>query len=319
MYGRSNLKPEILWTNGEVECPVNDCHVLVKRQTEVFRRDPAFLCQDHQIYVSPTTFAYENYEDNWLRVDEDERELYARVRAAKRESRMDRNNSEDAVTWNSLRYFDREGLLGNFLTHLELKSDAKEEAIYWSYSPKEGRSCRWLINARAEFGEDRERGSEPDVILRNSTSLVFVEAKLMAPNRTKPSNPSVTKDYQTGGRNWFDEVFSSSYEEVALRAQLYELMRFWLLGSWIADREGLDFRLINLVRDGQETDISERFGRHAISTPDRRFVRVVWEDLFRLSGSASDDASTNPLGSYAMEKTLGYDSSTQELLLAFTM
>ncbi len=319
MYGRSNLKHEILWTNGEVECPVIDCHELVKRQKEVFRRNPAFRCQDHRIYVSPTTFAYEDYESNWLRVDEDERDLWAKVKTEKRESRMDHDNSEDAVTWNSLRYLEREGLLKNLFAHLELKSDAQDEVIYWSYSPRENRACQWLIDARAEFGEVRGRDSEPDVILRNPTSLVFVEAKLTATNRTDPSNPSVTKDYLTGGQNWFRTVFSSSYEEVALRDRLYELMRFWLLGSWIADREGLAFRLVNLVRDGQETDISERFGRHTISTPDRMFIRVVWEDLFRLSSSASVDASDNLLESYAMEKTLGYDASTRQLLLAFTM
>ncbi len=319
MYGRSNLKPEIRWTNGKVECPVIGCDVLVPRQRERFRCDPRFLCQVHHIYISPTTFAYESEEDNLLWADDDDLELLRNLKDVKRESRMHHNNSEDAVSWNCFRHFEREGLLGDIMKHLGLRPDGQEELIYWPYSPKELAACQWLVQARNEFGEEQQKSSEPDLILRNTTSLVFLEAKLLAPNNSGPSNPSATKDYLVGGEGWYGKVFRSSYEDVALRAKLYELLRFWLLGTWIAHRQGLDFRLANLVREGQETDIADRFGQHIISSVSHRFVRTTWQNIFRLADSVSKSSATKRLIEYAREKTLGYDQTTHQLIPAFNM
>ncbi len=317
MYGQSDLKPEIRWTDGEVECPVIGCEVLVERQREVFRRNARFRCPEHRIYISPTTFAYESKWENLLWKEDEDRELLSLVEGVKVESRMDRNNSEDAVTWNCFRHFEREGLLGDFITHLGLKSDGQEEPSYWSFSPNGSGAFQWIVEARKEFGEGTRRSSEPDLILRNTTSLVFLEAKLTAPNKKPPSNPSETKDYLVGGEGWYGEVFSTGYDEVALRAKLYELTRFWLLGTWIANREGLDFALVNLVREGQETDIVERFGRHIIDDGRRRFLRITWEDLFLMADSVGGGPANRLLAEYAKEKTLGYDQQTRQLNLAF--
>lgn len=293
--------------------------MLVERQRETFRRNARFRCPEHRICISPTTFAYESKWENLLWEEDEDRELLTLVDGVKRESRMERNNSEDAVTWNCFRHFQREGLLGSLMTHLGLTADGQEELIYWSYSPNESGECQWLVEARKEFGEGPRRSSEPDLILRNKTSIVFLEAKVTAPNKKPPSNPSETKDYLVGGEGWYGEVFSSSYDEVALRAKLYELMRFWLLGTWIANREGLEFALVNLVREGQETDIVDRFGQHIITDSRRRFLRTTWEDLFHMADSVGGGRANRLLAEYAKEKTLGYDQQTRKLNLAFSM
>lgn len=108
------------------------------------------------------------------------------------------------------------------------------ELILWSYSPIESGSWRWLNRARTEFGEPPGRGSEPDVIIKTENALFFIEAKLTAGNNAKPSNPYDRKSYETGGDNFFVELFTSNYETIAIDDQKYELMRFWLLGNWIA-------------------------------------------------------------------------------------
>ena len=52
----------------------------------------------------------------------------------KRECRVARDNSEDALTWNVFRYLERENLLGRFLDQVSGQPIAKSpRIIYWSY------------------------------------------------------------------------------------------------------------------------------------------------------------------------------------------
>ena len=110
----------------------------------------------------------------------DVRVYFDEIKKVKRESRIARDNSEDALTWNVMRFLDRQGFLTYFLSQLSNKEIKEVELILWSYSPKENSDWSLLNDARKEFGETVARGSEPDIIIRTDKVLYFLEAKLTA-------------------------------------------------------------------------------------------------------------------------------------------
>lgn len=76
------------------------------------------------------------------------------------------------------------------------------------------------------------------------------------------------------------EYLQSDFETVAINDGKYELLRFWLLGSWMAKQQGLKFVLINLVSSEKEKDIESKFKRHIKEDTDRTFLRLTWESIY---------------------------------------
>jgi hypothetical protein len=306
MLGIEELKRQIEVTATTVECPVKGCTESVERQHHHYRTDPKFMCPKHCIYISPSTFEYENHKDNLLWKDNSDLDLLKRIKEGKRESRMARDNSEDAVTWNVFRYLEKNRLLEAFLSQLTGKRQENAEAIYWSYSQKEGSSWGCIDRARREFGEARNRNSEPDMIIQTDSAIFFIEAKLTTGNKTKPSNEKNSKKYETGGNCWFREVFLSDYETIAITEKKYELMRFWLLGTWMAEQSGREFYLINLVRVGREQDIESVFGKHIRKSPRIKFSRLTWESIYRYILDQNRAKNRDAMLRYFRNKTIGY-------------
>jgi len=307
MFGIKELKEKIEITENTVECPVKGCKKIVERQRRVFRKEDRFRCPKHNIFISPSTFEYSDEADNFLWKEISDIELLERIKKVKRESRMARDNSEDAVSWNVFGFLERNNLLEGYLsliTGLYLKSS---EVIYWSYSQKEDKVLSELNEARREFGEVIRRGSEPDIIIRTDKALFFIEAKLTAGNKTSPSNKNSSKKYESGGHNWFSRVFKSDYKTIAIIEKKYELLRFWLLGTWMANQQDLDFYLINLVLAEREKDIEHIFKRYIRETKRRRFLRITWEDIYHYISNINSLIDKDIILHYFKNKTIGYD------------
>jgi hypothetical protein len=138
MFGASELKAKIVISDTEVECPVKDCSIRVSRQRKKFKRLQEFSCRTHQVYISPSTFKYEHEKDNLLCPSAHEIDLLKAVKGEKRESRIARDNSEDALSWNVFRFLERSD---NLLPWIESITGRREEPIedivYWSYSTAE--------------------------------------------------------------------------------------------------------------------------------------------------------------------------------------
>jgi hypothetical protein len=102
----------------------------------------------------------------------------------------------------------------------------------------------------------------------------------LTPVTTLPSSkdPLVKEKYVNGGFSWYQNVFTSDFETVAINCRKYELLRFWLLGSWIAHNQDLKFILINLVPSEREKDIENQFKKHIQEDSNRTFLRTTWED-----------------------------------------
>jgi len=310
MLGIEELKENIGITKTTVECPVKGCSEKIERQRKVFKREERFKCPVHNIYISPSTFEYQSELDNLLWKDQADLDLFKRIKTVKRESRIARDNSEDAVTWNVFRFLERNNLVEKTLSPIIGVPLKSSEVIYWSYSQKENSSWSELNKARKEFGEEIERSSEPDVIIKTDNTLLFIEAKLTAGNETIPSNISSSKKYESGGQNWFSKVFKSDYKTIAIDEKKYELMRFWLLGTWIAKQQDLDFYLVNLVLSEREKDIETIFKRHLYKNQRMKFIRITWEDIYQqILNSGSPGIEEDMMIKYFRNKTIGYDGN----------
>jgi hypothetical protein len=338
MLGIQDLKPKITITPTTVECPVKGCSRSVDRQRRSFRREERFQCPDHKIYISPSTFEYASEEDNLLWHDKADLDLLKSTKKVKRESRIARDNSEDALTWNTFRYLEKTNQLANFLfcvtqgfektnqlanspSHVTQPNHSCAELVYWSYSQKEQgawhelnnarkeqRAWRELNNAREEFGENLQRGSEPDLIAVTDKALFFIEAKLTATNDTSPSDPNNRKKYLTGGNEWHRRVFKPDFNTVAVRAKKYELYRFWLLGSWLAKEMERDFYLLNIVLSERDPDIEAQFNPH-IQDSQRKFKRLSWEGIYSyIAKNVPDSGDKRILSAYFQGKTIGYSN-----------
>ena len=307
MFGLKELKSTIAVDANSVECPVVACRQRVERQRKTFLRQERFQCPDHGIFISPSTFEYPSEKDNLLWTTPSDEDLRAAIKSVKRESRMARDNSEDAVTWNVFRYLDVCGHLDRWLSGVTQRTCRNAELTYWSYSHKASGALLELNEAREEFGEDLERSSEPDLIAVTDTTLFFIETKVCAANNTLPSDPGKRKKYLTGGDVWHARVFRSDFDAVAIGARKYELFRFWLLGTWMAARMKKEFYLLNVVLASREAEIEGQLGQHIRTDDGRHFLRVTWEDVHGfIARTAPPDDARQSMANYFQNKTIGY-------------
>lgn len=308
MLGMDELKEKIEITQTTVECPVKDCCLVVERQRHHhhFKKEDRFKCPTHNIYISPSTFEYKDYKDNLLWKDPEDIKLLDKIFEEKRESRMARDNSEDAVTWNVFGFLEKNNLIEGLLSSITGIRQEEPEIIYWSYSRREGGGWSLLNKARGEFGEEERRGSEPDIIIQTDKAIFFIEAKLTAGNNTTPSDKNNPKKYQTGGKNWFEKAFTSDYKTIAITDKKYELMRLWLLGTWMAEQSRKEFYLINLVPGEREQDIELAYKKHITENSKCKFLRLTWESIYTHISKLNPAGDREMMTRFFKYKTIGY-------------
>jgi len=185
-----------------------------------FKRLEIYRCVEHGLFISPTTFEYPHYADNLLWREPEDLRLLESILASKTENRLARDNSEDSLTWNVMRFLERSGLLTEILSSIHGEPLDELEVLYWAHSPTEGGTWSELKAAHKEFGE-KNFSSEPDLIVRSDQALFFIEAKFTSTHNTRPRSPASRAGYVSGAGGWFSQVFQSSYESVAVDSQQY--------------------------------------------------------------------------------------------------
>ena len=247
--------------------------------------------------------------DNLLWKDLEDLQLYAKLKRVKRESRVARERSEDAVTWNVIRGLEKANVLGPWLESVSGLKAPRPSVAYWSCDKATGYTLGLLDEARLAFDETHNKGTEPDVIVDTETTLFFVEAKFTSGNRTRPSEPARATRYVEGGQGWYAQVMQAPFAQVAVGAHFYELVRMWLLGTWAAQQRGVAFCLVNLVGAAREPGVEAAFGRFIARSDQRRFKRGTWEGaLAHLQAVRRLDPITTELEHYMLQKTAGYGS-----------
>ena len=98
MFGFEDLRPQLEMDDRTMACPVRGCTKRVSIQKKTFAATGEFLCPTHHIFIGRTTFEYQVKEDNFLWTRPADRARLATARKFKRESRMNRERGEDAVS-----------------------------------------------------------------------------------------------------------------------------------------------------------------------------------------------------------------------------
>ena len=312
MFDARTLKPFLRTTPATVECPVLNCAHIVTRQRKSFRRDLTFRCPDHDIYISPSTFEYADPTSNLLAMDAEDLALFARLLDKKAEAgRLGRERSEDAMTFNVVRALERENLLYDLLSGVTARTISGSVPSYWSLTTNTGETHALLSEARLAFSEKAGYGTEPDLTIETSDALFVVEAKLGPKNETRPSHESVLPRYRAGANGWYDRVLCAEPTTVAVAEKLYQLLRCWLLGTWMAERAHKRFVLVSLVAESSDVSVPVRFGACIRETRDRKFLRASWENIREFARPpALRDATPRlvALVDYLDHKTRGYDA-----------
>src|SRR6266545_2175893 len=186
MFGWDDLKEHMAVTPTTVQCPLRECSRTIRRQQKTFSRSAQFRCPDHAIYVSASTFEYEQPSANMLWSEPEDLELWKDITQPKikRESRVTRDNTEDAVTWNVFRYLEKAGLLARFISEVGKRpSQGTLRIVYWSWCQQTRQAWQPLVQAALGFGEASKRRSEPDLIIEDDATVFFVETKALSDNK----------------------------------------------------------------------------------------------------------------------------------------
>jgi hypothetical protein len=305
MYLLHDLKERIGINKDTVECPIIGCRNHVKRQTSKFLREPEFHCEVHQIYISASTFECANELDNLLWQEEEDTEYLMKIKKVKRESRIARERSEDALTWNVFRYLEKHELIGEVVERFTSDIIVNPEIIYWSYSEREAGISSLLKEARRAFNE--RAGTEPDIIINSRDHIVFIEAKFTSGNKTKPKNLGPLQTYATLNNRWYQNVFQTDISKVCIENEKYELMRNYLLGTWLAYtyNKKFTFLSLNAARFSSQTDLNFK---ELIKENDQfRYIYSVWEELREVIQNHLPESSDKDMVlDYLRNKSAGY-------------
>ena len=84
------------------------------------------------------------------------------------------------------------------------------------------------------------------------------------------------------------------------------MLRFWLLGTWMAEQMGKEFYLINLVREGKGENIETAFKKHIRENERRGFHRITWESIYKYILSQNLVRNKDAMIRFFKNKTIGY-------------
>lgn len=318
MYNINDLKEKIQVKENSIICPILNCEKEVRRIRKGEKlKQKDFLCPDHNIFISPSTFEYKNEYSNLLPLNQEDKDLLNKIKSAKRECRISRERSEDALSWNVFRHLDKHKYIHSFIKDKFGFDIINPELILWSYSEKETKKrkgvLKELAKARCHFGEEENRSTEPDIIIKGENAIIFIEAKFTSGNNT--SGNGVKKQYRINNRkkydkDWFKSVFKANYEKL-INLGKYELMRLWLLGTWIANEKKIDFYLLNLTREKYEVNIEKEFKPLINETESNTFVRITWESIYDFI-LAQNNENDKSILEYLENKSCGFNSSRKK-------
>lgn len=323
MLDRWILKPERVITDENIPCPVIGCDFVAPRMTadglnlnSSKDKLSSYLCLKHRIYISPSTFQYEEPTTSLLWPEDKEMALRLSKAGKRTWSRMGRERDEDSLVWNVFRFLERERLLNKFFEdNIGEKGTLFswgpiEKVVYWSVDMEKMAEWEDLQKARNSIGESCSHGSEPDIIAVFKNVLVLIEAKLDSPSVT--SAPSQIPAYYNDKKG----IFKKGLEHVASSNGIgYELMRFFLLGEALREQLGkVALVIVSITQDNLDNDLVRRVNDYVHLNSGRFYYRLTWNQLYSFVEKIDNGNSVDKrmLLRYLKGKTLGY-SETGEL------
>ena len=254
------------------------------------------------------TYVYSDPWQNLLWADSDDQARLDSILRGKRESRMGHEHSEDAITWNVFRFFERHGCLAPAMRTICPCPDDEPLTVFWTTHA----GCRWepYLRCSDQIPERALARSESDLIfLWERKLLVVVEAKFRPPNRSDPKKRDGESRKAEPYIKRASRYLSWEGAEEAVRDGWYELLRNWSLGIELKVTLGCEtFVLVNLLRKRHEKEHGENPRRDfaelaCVLSPNCRFMVAYWEDLIAAAPSICDHPDSGLLVSWARNKS----------------
>ena len=224
------------------------------------------------------------------------RERYPRGEA-KGCSRFGSRSSEDALSWSVFRTLQLRNSMNLFYELGGIK-DSLQTTIFWTRDTKTGNCDKDLvriINLIEPKSLWRIQQTEPDVILKGKSTLVFIEAKL-GKQGAKISAWARKKDFERKGKQFryqdkgfLDGLFTQDFIDDFGREgkRFYQLVRNYVIGNKLAEAWKLDFQLCALVnrlnRAKNGNSHEQEFGKFKGYLLDKDKAHILtWQDMFGL-------------------------------------
>lgn len=319
-YGVSDLEPEpaiVSAAERTVRCFIRGCREVVECPT---RYRDGTICPKHRIScrysAAGQTYVFAEPERNLI-IDASLARSRLFGHPFKYEShRLGQERSEDALTWNVFRYFQRAGLLHLIVSQITGQVCTDEPSLFlWGLSLSDDSFEPWdlLIAARQRFEcklpVERPK-TEPDIALYlPGRYLILIEAKFTSSNSFYENGPrkdgrSLTKAellniYDDPGLRLIDRRSASQANRV-----YHQLWRNIVFADWMGRQAHGDVNpfVVNLVRAGYEIESTDDFRSVIDADYANRFVRLTWESL---SGLTANQLQLARLRRYLRQKSAG--------------
>lgn len=227
---------------------------------------------------------HEHYEDN---VPDKVRDglhevLTNALNHTNQKSKMNRfafETSEDALTWTVIKYLSSYSLISHALANLlgnKQFEGRKARVLLWG-APTDNIHLAQplvprLINVSDSLGENKDRRSEPDVIVDFADEgCIFIEAKYRSRNEKQPKHKNFNRYLDSA-------YFAEDFDQIK-NLGYYELARNWRIGAEFAGNR--PFYLVNLVQH-RDKGISS-FTDLLKQTDKRAFREHEWVELLNAS------------------------------------
>ena len=186
------------------------------------------------------------------------------------------STSEDAVTWTTFRWLQEQGALGLVAEAAGSMPSGDPEILFWgaSVGGMPSKLSEQLQTICLGVDGNKDRLTEPDVVIAWPGYVFFIEVKYRAKNEHK-NNYKNFPLYTTKGEA--EDLFALSPAEVSA-AGWYELTRNWRIGSQLARERGANFTLVNLA-PSRLHDEASAFERTIAQPRTRKFAFLTWKDL----------------------------------------
>ena len=188
-------------------------------------------------------------------------------------NRIGYSTSEDALTWSFFKYFVVRERFEDLLNLLNIKSDGKDYDIYlWgvpiSSQSNKNNFIEKFREVSRNFNETSSKMTEPDVMIKLSDKIVFIEVKYLSANEIKT------------GEEFAKYLIPDVEKEKLIESGHYELFRNWAFASKLS--YGNDFILINLAPKKLFSSKSQskliQF-ENSLKSTKGKFVKLTWEEI----------------------------------------
>ena len=321
------LKEERIVDSDTVACPVIGCDFVAPRMHKGLDLNSSpddlatYLCPHHRIFISPSTFAYEDPTVSLLW--ETDLPLVKEIAAAGKRtwSRLGRERDEDSLTWDVFRYLERNKRLEDLLESLMLESLRNsimfgtnqgpiEKMIYWSVDVNDKQPKVWdeLVEARRQIGEKPNAGSEPDLIVVLPNWVIFVEVKYESSSVTPVKK--IPDCYGKVDKDTWDRIFSGNIDQVVDQIG-YQLMRFFLLGNILAEQLEKSFFMISITKSGTEPQLVQSVDNVVNSHHYVPFKHATWSGMqdFISKDTRTGEFDKSLIVRYLKAKSTGYGAN----------